>query len=112
MKNERILKLFALLALLILPSSVFAIDLPAIANAYGQIVEGLIVKVVVGLVILVMLITSGYQMYENGNARPFKWAIAASIVMGGAVFFGESMISYAAQVLANFTGTNAAITIS
>ena len=112
MKKNRVQKLILLAVLIIIPTSVFAIDLPAIANAYGEIVEGLLVKVVVGLVVLVMLISAGWQMYENGNARPLKWAIAASIVMGGAVFFGESMIAYAGQVLNGFTGTNASITLS
>lgn len=112
MNKERYLKILFLGLLLIAPSSVFAIDLPAIANAYGEIVEGLLVKVVVGLVILVMLISAGYQIYENGNPRPLKWAIAGSIVMGGAVFFGDSMINYAAQVLNGFTGSNAVVTLS
>jgi len=112
MRENRIKKIILLAMLLIIPTSVFAIDLPAIASAYGDIVEGLLVKVVVGLVVLVMLMSAAWQMYENGNARPLKWAIAASIVMGGAVFFGESMIAYAGQVLSNFTGTNAAVTLS
>jgi chromate transport protein ChrA len=112
MKVNKIQKVILLGLLLIIPTSVFAIDLPAIANAYGEIVEGLLVKVVVGLVVLVMLMSAAYQMYENGNARPLKWAIAASIVMGGAVFFGESMIAYAGEVLNGFTGTNAAVTLS
>jgi chromate transport protein ChrA len=103
MTKRGFLKLLALIALVSLPSSAFAaVDLPAIANAYGKIVEGLLTQVVVGLVILVMLISAGWQMYENGNARPLKWAIGASIVMAGAVYFGESIIDYAAQTLNSF----------
>lgn len=104
-KNKSLLLL--LMALFLMPQSVFAVDLPAIAEAYANIIEGMVVQIIVGLVILVMLIMAGWQMYENGNARPIKWAIAASIVMGGAVFFGDSIISYAQTALGTFTGANA-----
>ena len=110
-KNSYAGLLFMAFLAITAPIGLFAIDLPAIAVAYGEIVEGLIVKVLVGIVVLVMLISSGWQMYENGNARPFKWAIGGSLVMGGAVFFGESMIDYAANALNGFTGASAKTTV-
>lgn len=105
-KRSKSLLLIAL-TLFLIPQSVFAVNLPAIAEAYANIIEGMVVQIIVGLVILIMLIMAGWQMYENGNARPIKWAIAASIVMGGAVFFGDSMIAYAEKALGTFTGSGA-----
>jgi hypothetical protein len=86
-----------------------AADLPAIVVVYSDIVSSIITKVVVGLVVLIMLVVAAWEMKENGNARPLKWAIFASVVMGGAVFFGPSMIDYMADQAGNLTGTNSII---
>lgn len=110
-KNRKIL-LPLLLAFLLLPSEMFAADLPAIVVVYSNIVSSIITKVIVGLVVLIMLIIASWEMKENGNARPLKWAIFASVMMGGAVFFGPSILDYMATQVGSLTGANSVITSS
>lgn len=110
-KKKSVLKAFLLLAVLVLPQAVFAIDVPAIAQAYANVVESIVTKIILVVVILIMFVLAGWQMYENGNARPLKWATAASVVMAGAVFFGASMIDYAGQVFNSYTGANSAVSL-
>ena len=111
MKNKKIL-LLALFALFMIPSETFAADLPAVVVVYSNIVTNIVTKVVVGLVVLVMLVIAAWEMKENGNARPLKWAIFASIVMGGAVFFGPSMLDYMTSQVGSLTGSDAVVTTS
>jgi len=106
MKKMNLLGL-ALLASLVLPSEIFAADLPAVVVIFATVVSSIITKVVVGLVVLIMLMVAAWEMKENGNARPLKWAIFASIVMGGAVFFGPSMIDFMTNQLSTVTGAGA-----
>ncbi|WP_294961564.1 hypothetical protein [Sulfurimonas sp.] len=101
--------LIALIAAIVLPSEIFAADLPAILVVYSDIVSSIITKVIVGLVILIMLIIAAWEMKENGNARPLKWATFASIVMGGAVYFGPSMIDFMTTQVGALTGTNSVV---
>lgn len=116
--NKNNLWAFAVIILsLFLPSVVFGAvtapgggsisdALPAIVSQLAAVVENMMVQILVGVVILVMLISSAWQMYENGNARPLKWAIGASLVMAGAVFFGDALASYSGSVFSGFnTGT-------
>jgi heme/copper-type cytochrome/quinol oxidase subunit 2 len=111
MKNKKML-LLALLALFIIPSEMFAADLPAVVVVYSNIVSSIITKVIVGLVVLIMLVIAAWEMKENGNARPLKWAIFASIVMGGAVFFGPSILDYMTSQVGSLTGANAVVVSS
>ena len=108
MKISKLLAMM-LLALFVIPSEIFAAELPAVVVIFADVVSGIIVEVVVGLVVLIMLIVAAWSMYENGNARPLKWAIFASIVMGGAVFFGPSMIDFMADQAGALSGANSII---
>lgn len=101
--------LLALFSLFVIPSEMLAADLPAVVVVYSNIVSNIITKVVVGLVVLIMLVVAAWEMKENGNPRPLKWAIFASIVMGGAVFFGPSMLDYMTSQAGNLTGANSVI---
>ena len=102
----------ALLLSMVLPSGLFADELPAVVVVFATVVSSIITKVVVGLVVLIMLMVAAWEMKENGNARPLKWAIFASVVMGGAVFFGPSMIDFMATQMGALTGDAAVITTS
>ncbi len=110
-KNFKFLGL-ALLLSMVLPSQIFAAELPAVVVIFASIVTSIVTQVIVGLVVLIMLVIAAWEMKENGNARPLKWAIFASIVMGGAVFFGPSMIDFMALQLANVSGSGSSITSS
>lgn len=99
----------AVLAMMIAPTEIFAADMPAIIVVFKDILSNIVVKVIVGFLVLAMLVYSGYQVYENGNARPFKWAIFGSFVMGGAVFFGQSILDFMSAALAGLTGAGAVI---
>lgn len=99
----------ALLAMMIAPTQIFAADLPAILVVYKDIISNIVAKVIVGVVILIMLVYSGYEAKENGNARPFKWALFGSTIMGGAVYFGNSIIDFMASQLSGLTGTGAVV---
>jgi len=92
---------------MIAPTQALAVDLPSVVVVYSDIVTNIITKVIVGLVVLIMLVISAWEMKENGNARPLKWAIFASLIMGGAVFFGPSILSYMLSMSSQFTGANA-----
>jgi len=109
MKKRKIL-LFLLLAAIIPADTFAATDLPAVVVVYSHIVSNIITKVIVGLVVLIMLVIAAWEMKENGNARPLKWAIFASIVMGGAVFFGPSILDYMTNEVGNLTGSAAVTT--
>jgi hypothetical protein len=111
MENRKLL-LFAFIGLFLIPSQMFAADLPAIVVVYSDIVTNIVTKVVVGIVVLIMLVISAWEMKENGNLRPFKWAVFASVVMGGAVFFGPSIIDYMSTQVGALTGDAAVVTTS
>jgi len=110
--NKKALLIVAGVAAVMMPSEMLASTntLPAVVQVYSDIVTNIITKVVVGLVVLIMMVVSAWEMKENGNARPFKWAVFASIVMGGAVFFGPSILSYMSQTANTLTGAAAVIT--
>lgn len=104
--NKKALFVVGAAATLLLPTEIFAATgLPAIVAAYSEIVTNIITKVIVGLVVLVMMVIAAWEMKENGNARPLKWAIFASIIMGGAVFFGPSILDYMNETVSGYTGT-------
>lgn len=90
------LMVMVLMALLLptLASAASTSTVPTIVADYGNIVTHIVTGVVVSLVILIMLVFAGWEMYKNGNATPLKWAIFASIVIGGAIYFGPQIISY------------------
>ena len=96
--NENKAKVVAagLLLALVVPSKMLAAtgDVPAVVGVFADVVSNIITKVVVGLVVLIMLMVAAWEMKENGNARPLKWAIFASVVMAGAVFFGPQMVNF------------------
>lgn len=104
MKNEK--NLVWIVLLLLLPSAVFAVDLPAVVTTYVDIIMKLLVDYLAVILILVVLMVGAYQSSEVGNAKPFKWGVFAALGIGSAAFFGESIISYASQVF-NLTGTDA-----
>lgn len=101
-KSKYILFLMIFVGIL-MPQSLFAIQLPAIVESFVGVLEGIIVQILAGIIIIIMLVTAGWQMYENANAKPLKWAVAASIVIGGAVLFGDSIMAYAKEVFSAFT---------
>jgi len=113
MKIERN-KILLIIMALILPSLLFGdpattttttpeVDLPSIVVNYGNVVKGIISQVIVGLVIVIMLVFSAWEMKVNGNASPLKWALFASIIMASAVYFAPNLISFAGSSL-NDTG--------
>jgi len=83
---------------------------PTIVADYGNIITHIITGVVVSLVIIIMIVFAGWEMYKNGNATPLKWAIFASIVIGGAVYFGPQIISYMEHTVGS--GGSAVTTVS
>ena len=110
MKKNKILILLALLC--IIPMQSFAQDVPAMLVAYKDVVTGIISQVIVGFVIIIMLVLAAYEMKVNGNASPLKWAIFASIIMGSAVYFGPSLVDFAASALNGYNGASATATVA
>lgn len=116
LRNKQLFVFFALF-MLMLPTSSFAADLPAILVLYKNVVQGIITKVLVGIVIIVMM---GYAAWESRTGQqglqPLKWASLASIVLASAVYFGPSMINYANSAFStakiNSIGSNGVVVSS
>lgn len=112
MSKKTLLFIVAALLLPTLASAAVGSTVPTVVADYGNIVTNIVKGVVVALVILIMLVFAGWEMYKNGNATPLKWAIFASIVIGGAIYFGPQIIAYMQTAIGSTSSSGASTTIS
>jgi len=97
-----------LLLSLLLSTSVFAVEVPAVIVNLVSVIKTLIVDYFAVLLILIVLIMGAWRSQEVGNGTPFKWALFAALVIGAASFFGESLTDFASSAF-NLTGTEATV---
>ena len=105
------LTLVAVALAVVLPSVASAADytVPAVVSEYGNVLFSIVGGVLAGVIIMIMLLKGGWEMFANANSSPVKWALAGAIVIGGAIFFAPKMVGFAqGQFDNNTTGSSTA----
>ena len=96
MENTNFLQkmFFAFLAMGLLSVTAFAGTTPDVVDDYIDVFVDLSKGKAGVIFIVIVLAMSGFLSWKNGNLSPMLWGLAAAVLIGGAPYIADDIITF------------------